>query len=203
MLRSSCKRSGVTLLELLLVVSIMVAMTALAFPTVQSFYRSIRVDAGADAIRTAMVQARLHAIEHGRPYRVAILPGERNIRVAPEMPEFWDGSENQQFSSTTDVQPYISAEEGPDNVRYFLMDSNSRAAPVSYDEPLLSSEVSPDQWVTLAVFFPDGTAHKDVRLLVHYQGTLSRVLTLRGLTGAVTRRDATPEEESQFIPGME
>ena len=82
-------RRGFTLLEILLVLALLVVLGALAFPSVEAMYGGIRLRAGADALGAALTNARAHAMDEGRNYRVAVLVGQGNFRVAPEGGGYW------------------------------------------------------------------------------------------------------------------
>ena len=51
----------------------------------------MRLRAGADALGAALTNARAHAMDEGSNYRVAVLVGQGNIRVAPEGAGYWGG----------------------------------------------------------------------------------------------------------------
>src|SRR5438270_12733665 len=86
------RRPGVTLIEMLLVVAILIALAAIAYPTLSAMYGDVKVKAAADEVRAAWTEARAHAIEDGRPYRFAVQPGTAKFRVAPVADGVWDGS---------------------------------------------------------------------------------------------------------------
>lgn len=199
-----CSRKAFTLLEILLVVALIVALVAFSYPAIQTMYRHVRVEAGVDDIKTAMIQARLHAIEQGRPYRVAIVPGSWNVRVAPELPEFWDGSDSASFSEDENTQPYVEESEAPDGVYFSLLTGTGQNETLTtgqvVEDQQLSSQISSSEWKTAAVFFPDGTAHEDVKIYVSYKGSFSMILKLRALTGGMTSRRATDEEMERMQP---
>ena len=102
----SRRRRAVTLLELMLVAAIMLMFAALSYPTLAAMYADIRLQGASDAVRAAWSEAQAHAVDEGRAYRFAIVPGKGNYRVAPDSDEFWEGSGN---SATTDSDnpPYI------------------------------------------------------------------------------------------------
>ena len=198
--RSQARRSGYTLLEIILVIALIVAFAAISAPAINSMYRSVQLDAGVDVLKSALVEARLNAIEHGRPYRVAILHGDWNVRVAPESPEFWDGSGTRTFASAQqgDDPPFVREAEAPEGIRIHPMKEDGTIVRGNAAQEIESKEIPPDQWQTLAVFFPDGTAHKNVKVMLTYENLAPRLLTLRGLTGGVSTRDATEEERAQL-----
>lgn len=196
MRKSSHSRNAFTLLELLLVCFLIVILAALAFPSIRSAYRGVRVDSGVDTVREALATARLRATEEGRSYRVAIRPGQRNIRVAPNSPEFWDGQNPQGTDPETGVRPLIMEKELPEDLRLYVV---GEAMPTPELDEVTSAEFSPTEWQKTVVFFPDGRASgikgEDVSILVRFdEAKLGAVVSVRGLTGARSARKATEEE---------
>ena len=86
------RRPGLTLLEVLLVMAILLTLAAVAYPTLSAMYGDVRVKAAADQVRASWTEARAKAIEDGRAYRFSVEPGTGKFRVAPDGPEFWDDS---------------------------------------------------------------------------------------------------------------
>ena len=76
-------RQAFTLLELVLVMTILVMLAAISYPSIDAMYGSYRVQAATDQVRAAWAEARTHAANEGRPYRFSIVPNKRNFRVAP------------------------------------------------------------------------------------------------------------------------
>src|SRR5260370_627756 len=76
-------RSAFTLLELIMVMTILVILAVLSYPSINAMYGSYRVEAAADQVRAAWAEARTHAANEGRPYRFSVVPNKRNFRVAP------------------------------------------------------------------------------------------------------------------------
>ena len=62
-------RPGYTLLEIILVLAIIVILAAVAYPSVEGMYTGVRLRAGVDGLRGAMMQAR--ATPWTRPSRTA------------------------------------------------------------------------------------------------------------------------------------
>src|SRR5438874_4807621 len=106
-------RSGYTLLELMLVLAIIVVMAAIAYPSATAMYGHLRLSQAADAVRAAWAEARAHAIDEGRPYRFAIIPDQGNYRVAPDSPEFWGSSSQEQASADAINPPFFLNEALP------------------------------------------------------------------------------------------
>jgi prepilin-type N-terminal cleavage/methylation domain-containing protein len=182
-------RSAFTLMEMMLVLAIMGIILAVSLPTINSYYGGIRARAGADTVRAAWMQARLRAMEEGRAYRFAILPGESAFRVAPDDARFWAGGE-EPAAEEGQAPPLIMASNLPRGVVFTTADEG-----VSPYDLLTSTEevqaagaldVSPEQFEQVVVFLPDGTADQDVSIVFRHLAGPPLVLNLRGLTCTTT-----------------
>lgn len=75
--RDSC--TGLTLLELIVVVAVLATVTAFALPTIRVGSDHLQLRAGAGRVASLLREARQQAVTHRRPTRVAL---ERNRRAA-------------------------------------------------------------------------------------------------------------------------
>jgi len=184
-------RPAYTLLELMLVLAIMALLAALAYPSLDSMYNDFKVASAADKIQAAMAMGRLQAINEGRPYRLGVVPGKGNYRVAPDSSEFWAGNSASSSTDSTD-QPVILQDALPKGVRLALSDADVSTDVMRADATSLPPDsVDPSQYQAIATFLPDGTSRDDVRIVFSAKGAQSLVITLRGITGAVTVRQMT------------
>lgn len=182
-------RSAFTLMEMVLVLAIMGIIFAVSFPSITNYYRGIRARAGVDTVRTAWMMARLRAMEEGRAYRFAILPGESAFRVAPDDSRFWAGGEAP-AAEEGQAPPLVMANNLPSGVVF----TSAEEGVSPYDlltgkeetQATSAMEVSADQFVTVVVFLPDGTADQDVSIIFRQAGGPPLLLNLRGLTCTTT-----------------
>jgi prepilin-type N-terminal cleavage/methylation domain-containing protein len=182
-------RRAFTLLEVVLVLAVLVIVSALVIPSIAPMYRSFRLSASADTMRAAFATARSQAIEEGRPYRVGVVFGSGNFRVAPNDEAYWSGGGSAgegeclmlEDALASGVAIYPPGESGG-----FGEDGGETSAP--------AGEVGVGSYETVAVFLPDGTAVEDSSLDLFASGLRTRV-TLRSLTGAVTARRIYAGEE--------
>ena len=166
------RRRGVTLIEMLLVVAILIALAAIAYPTLAAMYGDVKVKAAGDDVRAAWTEARAHAIEDGRPYRFAVQPGTGKFKVAPDADGFWDGT-----GGTTDEgenPPYTHEAELSGGIKF----------DVSANLPTAG------EWTTVVVFNPDGGCSSDVEVALKEddEDGAPVVVRARAMTGAVTVR---------------
>jgi Tfp pilus assembly protein FimT len=170
---------GMTLIELLLVVAIMVVVAALAIPSVQRTFSQQALIKGADRLRVAMGQARVKAIRNGEEYAVFIAPGGSYFDVAP-LRQFQEqnsiagqrsqlADRNLQSNYEDDLLPkgvvFVGSEVGTD----------ARAAEV------MSSLESGGALRTI-LFYPDGTS-QDAIVVLENEKQATIEVQLRGLTG--------------------
>src|SRR5262245_60922960 len=101
------RRTAFTLLELLLVMAVLVALAAITYPSLEPMYRQYRMSAAADQLKAGLLHARAQAVEEGRPYVFAILPGKGNFRVAPEGQQFWSGASDAPPTEENGIKPFL------------------------------------------------------------------------------------------------
>jgi len=172
------RRSGLTLLEVLLVVTIIVMLGAVAYPTLDAMYGDVRVKAAADQVRGACTEARARAIEDVRGYRLSVQPGSGKYRVAPHASEFWDGSGSEGMGEEVSVPAFILEEELTKPI-VFKIDG---------DFP------TEGEWTTIAIFNPDGTCSADVEITLKEDDDSSPLIVrIRSMTGAVSVRKKRSE----------
>jgi prepilin-type N-terminal cleavage/methylation domain-containing protein len=165
------RRPGVTLLELLLVMAILLALGAVAYPTLSAMYGDVRVKAAADEVRGAWTEARARAIEDGRAYRFSVQPESGKYRVAPDAGEFWDGSGG--GGDEAAAPPHIQEDELPNGIAFQV-------------PPDLPGDGS---WTTVAVFNPDGSCQSDIEITLRDDDDSTPVVVrVRAMTGAISVR---------------
>lgn len=179
-------RPGYTLFELLLVLAMLIVMTALAFPSLDSMNSAYRVSEAVDMVRARWATARSHAMNEGRSYRFSVIPGKGNFRIAPDSADFWAGG-----GSNPDDNALVLDEALPKGVRFNLGPSNS--GDMSGDSSQKPEQVDIAQMSTVVAFLPTGTASEDVEITFACAGARAVTLKLRALTGAVTVKTAPPE----------
>jgi prepilin-type N-terminal cleavage/methylation domain-containing protein len=169
-------RHGVTILELLLVIAILLMLAAMAYPSLSAWYMDTRVKAAADQVREAWTEARAHAIESGQLYRFAVQPGTGLYRVAPDAEEYWDGSAS--GGTADDGTPIYVREDELSNGIVFNVPADFGA--------------ESNGWVTVVVFNPDGSCQEDREIALKDDDDASSfVVRVRAMTGAITvRREA-------------
>lgn len=181
------RRSGYTLLELVLVTAVIAMTAAMAAPSLDGMYPSYKLNASIDAVRAAWAKGRALAIEEGRPYRFAVTPGQSKYRLGPDE-DPTDGGQLDDSTETNNNQSRNQDEELPKGVTFSLVQQSESQPPQwsSSPPPPTNTTGSTDGMSTIAVFLPDGTARDDAEITIQVKGAAPKSVKLRGLTGAVT-----------------
>ncbi len=178
--RSLPPRAGLTLLELMLVVTIIVVVAAMAAPAIQSSFSRQSLQKGADRVRVAMGQARVKAIRSGEEYAVFYTPTGSWFNVAPYSRYSEQASLSSKRQRMFDEGKMTNFEKDllPKGVKFSgsETDVNSRAAAVMAESDANGSSIS------MILFYPDGTS-QDAKLIMENEKQFFIQLQLRGLTG--------------------
>jgi len=151
----------------------------------------VRLDAAGDSIRGVWSDGQSHAMNESRPYRFSFVPGKGYYRLAPDTADYWSGGTPPRNPDSESSGPIVVEGLLPRGV-VFQIDGSTH---VEADEPTgpehpgsdaTGHDVSMNEYVTLAVFRPDGTTNDDVEVRLQKQGAGVLVLHLRSLTGVVT-----------------
>lgn len=189
-------RRAFTLLEIMLVMAVIVIIVALLYPSLEGMFGQQRVAAGTDSFRAALAYAKGRAIEEGVPYRVSLLPGKGNFRVAPDSDAHWSGGGSTSFSDDK-ISAFVFEGACPRGV--IFSESSHPAYPerdeITDPEP---EEIGLSSYRTFAVFLPDGTARltqtapeflrvrggDEARVLICARNGNPDWVLLRGVTGS-------------------
>ena len=203
-------RDGYTLIEILIVVSILAAVSALAVPALRGPLERTRLRSAARAVQSAIGKTRNAAIRTGRIHTIAYEPGTGRYRVdrAPEptMPEFENAGAMSaipdsvdELLNPTEAESQTAIESNlPTNV-YFatmtldpnqseLLDPLSEAA-LPYEQEAATSDLlvetgEQSQWSPPITFYPNGRT-EDFTIRVATQSAFIDV-SIRGLTGTAS-----------------
>lgn len=179
-------RRGYTLVELMLVLVLILVVAVVSFPSLEAMKGNFELTAATDQVRAAWALARVRAVDEGRPYRFAVVPGKGNYRIAPDSGEFWKGTGAIPDGNST-AKPLLVDEALPKGVTFAIGDTPVVANPAD-DTSLPVGSVDSGQYTSIATFLPDGTSRDDVRIVFSRKGVRPVVLRLRGITGAVSLR---------------
>lgn len=182
------RRSAYTLLEMMLVLGLIVALLALAWPAMRTRMARQRLENAAHDVRAELSKARLGAISSGCVWEVRYAPGEGKLRVT--CPVETAAADAAVESETTSRIQDIALPLGV----CFALESALPGLPVSRPETVsaptatyaATEEAADDSaWSQPIRFFPDGTAD-DVEIVLENESHDAVAVELEGLTG-ITR----------------
>jgi prepilin-type N-terminal cleavage/methylation domain-containing protein len=193
--RRARTRQGLTLVEVLLVLSLLVVIGAIAVPLLEgSFSRATLYGAG-DLLRGAWSKARLAAMQSGQTHAFRFEPKGSRFQIvaldwldAPEHSELV--LEDPETREPTNEFVRLSQDRLPDGIVFFSADVTSSAQTLA-TLPMTAESA----WSTPILFYPDGTTSDASVLLANSDQLVIRV-TLRGLTGI----SQTVEDEIEALP---
>ncbi len=204
-------RPAFTLMEVLLVLSILVAMTAIAWPMLDKAFAHRRLSIAAEQIRAAWGGARVDAMDSGQTYvfQYCLDAAEYKIEckataVTADDPLFGDMFD-QPAAGATDpalVEMNVAGGAGsggkqlPEGVTFAGSQTaaDTRAAALTADTNLADAAAA--GWSDPILFYPDGTT-STAQLAVKNQDNRCIILSLRGLTGTITIGEIQLVEELQ------
>ena len=165
------RRSGFTLLELILVLALMAMLAAMLYPSFESMFIGVRVNAAADHLRSKFAEARAHAIDEVRPYRFAVKAGQSGYRLAPDTSDNWSDSTTPPDSSNPGT---VLEDQLPGGIQFNL--GTGAGTPDS------------NGWTTILTFQFDGSCDADKTIRLDLDGARPVEISVRSMTGSVSAR---------------
>jgi prepilin-type N-terminal cleavage/methylation domain-containing protein len=207
-------RRGLTLLELMIVLAILVSMAAVSWPLLRKSFAKARLTHAARLVRSELAKARLAAIESGQPQIFRFQPGTGIFEVKPQMPDMPEEGPTYGNSITQAMQsnqPDSLSEADPLNEQTWQQALPSgvlflaQQAAATQDESNLpgqdlASQREAESWSPPVVFYPNGrTTNARVRLTDGRDFSID--VSLRGLTGLATVGKVEPMPVETRTPG--
>ena len=200
---SGTPHAGLSLLEMILVLAVLVAVAAMVLPALQGPMSDQRLRKSADLVRSQWTKARVKAMQTGRLYvfrydiatdRYGVQPwyGETDTIEASDTGEPVESVPVKTAETGKDQLLGISGVQLPAGITFF---SGETVADVRTQEVLAASEDASGMTggPPPIVFYPDGTA-TDARVVLTNQRFFIE-LSLRGLTGLAKVSDLLSIEE--------
>jgi Tfp pilus assembly protein FimT len=204
---------GMTLVEILVVLALLVVIGGLVVPVFTGSVASVRLRRAGDQVVTGWSRARAEAIESGQPYQFRFKPDTGTFVIEP-----WTGLLGTESSSTRSTTPGTATSTTTTT-------STATAATATASSSTISNAALPEEIIfqrgelavedfqsgersvaslqdageslsTPILFFPDGTASDASILLTNGKKQFVRV-TLRGLTGVGRASEVLTEAELQ------
>jgi Tfp pilus assembly protein FimT len=188
-------RAGLTLVEVCLVLALLVAIAAVAFPAMEGTFSRTALTGASAVVRSALSKARLTAMQSGETQVFRVQPkGARYQVVAlsklglPESSLVPSDDPDAKYSPVDMMR--LGEARLPDRVTFAAADVKASTQVAAF----LGSN-NDQTWSAPILFNADGTASDASILLQNDSGQTVRV-TLRGLTGIASesevRREAAP-----------
>jgi prepilin-type N-terminal cleavage/methylation domain-containing protein len=207
--RANCRNqhSGMTLVELLVVLALLVVIGSIVVPVFTGSFASVRLRRAGDQVLTRWSQARARAIETGEAYQFRFTPETGAYRVEPWMavmevgvgasraaPSATAASTNDAASLTNDDSA-VQSRSLPEKITFHGGELAVEDA-LSRERQVASMKSAGDELSTPILFFPDGTTSEASVVLANDRNQFVR-LTLRGLTGVGRATEILSREELQ------
>ena len=206
-------RLGFTLLEMMLVLSLMVVIAALVWPSLDKPFAAQRLRTSADQIRAELARGRVAAMQSGRLHVFSVDPSTGRFLVQPaDEPTSMIAMSPATMSTTSTTPTVLRGQALPDGIRLqelLAVDDvtplpqaaqaqaaappGPSSAPAASIAPPSTTAVSgpaagsnaagPTTAPQTIYFHPDGTT-SSARFTLANQHGVTLVLELRGLTGA-------------------
>jgi prepilin-type N-terminal cleavage/methylation domain-containing protein len=208
------RRDGLTLIEILLVLTLIVMASALAVPSLKTTMANQRLKKGAEAIRAAWTHARATAVKTGQTQVFLHLMNGTGFLTMPQVsPEDLIESDAQTLEQSLLASSYAgvggtgigTGSQLPDGVVFLgaevAIDQRTASQMLLHDQgaPVAANTGSSQaQWGMPVFFFPDGTT-STARLVLANQKSSMLAVEMRGLTGVVR---VNPVADAAQIAGM-
>lgn len=210
---------GFTLLELVLALAVILAISAVALPNLFDVMAQRQLVRGGDSLRVALVEARLEAMRTGRTQIFRGSIGGRQYLIQPfqsasdvsEAADMFGQGTSVMFGSGAAALPTLPPPESAPNVDE---NASSGVLVTSLQENMLPDEVlfedvqvqatarsstiqqqagitAGDGWSAPILFYPDGTASSAI-VTIAREGQGRVYIKLRGLTGDTDRSEVMP-----------
>lgn len=200
-------RAGITLLELVIVLALLIVLAAVAMPSFVGMLRRQRLVSAAESVRTEWMRAHIHAMKTGRVHVYRFQTGDRKFEIIPWVAE----DDALESSVNADQQGMVFAmstaagtsaggvdmNDGPglpEGVLFVAGDAQADNRAMTIEDALMGAAGADGQWSRPILFYPDGTASEAYIIVANDQQEAIRI-ELRGLTGMASVSDISLLEE--------
>jgi hypothetical protein len=205
-------RCGVSLMELLLVLVLLVIAGSIAVPAITGAFGGVKLKRAGDKVVARWAEARAQAIETGVPYQFRFTPNTNTYRIEPLTDLLQSGASGSGGSPTSSApEPAASTQVETDATRRSLdktttiesqlpdtilfVGGQSAGYDATTDERRVNDLQSiGNSWSSPIIFFPDGSASTATVVLQNDLPQYLR-LTIRGLTGVARASGVLTREE--------
>jgi prepilin-type N-terminal cleavage/methylation domain-containing protein len=203
---------GVSLMELLLVLVLLVIAGSIAVPAITGAFGGVKLKRAGDKVIARWAEARAQAIETGVPYQFRFTPNTNTYRIEPLTDVLQSGASGSGGSPMSSApEPAASAQVETDATRRSLdktttiesqlpetilfVGGQSAGFDATTDERRVNDlQTIGSSWSSPIIFFPDGSASTASVVLQNDLPQYLR-LTIRGLTGVARASGVLTREE--------
>ena len=183
---------GMTLVELLLVLVLLVVVTSLALPLLQSSFSSVRLNSAADQVLANINETRTKAIETGHAYEFRFEPNGMKYCVSR-----YSLNASNDLARDTSTADWSLESTLPDQISFWKGAISDKS--VNGQKQVTSLMIGDTtEWSSSIFFFPDGST-SNASLLLKNENELYQRITLRGLTGMARKSDFLSELEVERV----
>lgn len=188
--RKRQRRGGLTLMEILLVVAVMIAIASLATPNLIGMMETQKLRKSADLLRAEFAQTRIRAMKSQRIQMFRYQLGQGGYLAQP-----WVMADDELESSSTAADAVVgkAATQLPDGVTFRGGEATTDARGAAIEEQVAGDATS-QIWSPPILFYPDGTS-SNATVVLGNQRQQGIEVQLRGLTGLSDTSDLTRLEE--------
>jgi hypothetical protein len=187
----------------LIVLALLAAVTAVAWPAMNNLFAAHRLRTAADTVRTRWCLTRVEAMRSGRTYsfRYTVDGGRFRTEHCADLDDWLPADTAQEpaaaeqedpCAATGDIAEQSVEQNLPEGVVFLCRDSTADT-PAGTAETELPATAGED-WSGPILFHPDGTT-SDAHVALKNERGRTMGLTLRGVTGTVTVDEALVEEQ--------
>ena len=198
-------RSAFTMLELLLVLTVIAILAALSWPRMTAILQQQQIQGSAEQVRQLLDRARVRAVEEGQTLQVRFEPGGRNYVILPQAPYTQQTNQTNRYAAVgltkgNETTKAISADpfrvyQLPEGVSFYVQQGiqglHTGDSPIyerlgdEWMAHLQNGAIAREVvWTAPILFYPDGSATDGLTALVDDKGRMIQV-SVRGLTGTV------------------
>lgn len=184
-IRMASRRSGYTLIEVLLAVIILSILASLAASPLMQSWRDQRTGSATEEVRALLAGTRILALDQDRTWQFVYEPGGTHyLRVPRSAPEEGTSGETTNQGKHSGLLPTeITFGESTGGAA-------SSISPDLLDGLADSGELSGVSWSAPILFYSDGTSSEATFEIYDDYGN-ARTISVRDLTGGVTVREGT------------
>ena len=186
--------TGMTLVELLLVLVLLVVIGSLVVPILSGSFASVRLRRGADQVMADFSKARAEAIASGHIYQCRFQPRGSEYRFDP-----WHCAEEESDlgseSASESADSWFLKKTLPEQVVFYSGKLALQEVPGEREVTSLMENEATD-WSQPILFFPDGST-SSASVLLQNQRQLFQRIALRSLTGIARASDLLSAEEAE------